>query len=161
MAMRGRIERRSRVCRARIDHAAVVFLQMVFRHAMQEDIEMRADMQMAPLQRARKGKNQRHKLLLFFELELSSCFGVQRVQGDGGWGARGQAACQRGVVVDVELEEVEEGVVDGVDGAVEVAFYAVAQLEGLAGFFTGGEGDVLEVVLGVLDVFTCFSVLWL
>lgn len=95
-----------------------MFLQMMFRDAMQEDIEMRANMQMAQLQRARECKNQRHKLLPFFELELYSCFGVQRVQGDGIWGARGQAAGQRGIVVDVELEEVEEGVVDGVDGAV-------------------------------------------
>jgi hypothetical protein len=63
--------------------------------------------------------------------------------------------------VDIELEEVEEGVVDGVDGAIEVGFYPVAELEGLSGFFAGGEGDVLEVVLGVLDVFASFSVLWL
>lgn len=61
--------------------------------------------------------------------------------------------------MDVELEEVEEGVVDGIDGAVEVSFYPVAELEGLSGFFASGEGDVSEVLLGVLDVFACFSVL--
>jgi len=69
-----------------------MFLQMVFRDAVQEDIQMRADMQMAELQRACQGENQRHKLLPLFELELSSSFGVQRVQGDGVWGPRGQTA---------------------------------------------------------------------
>jgi hypothetical protein len=132
---------------------------MVFRDAVQEDVHMRADMQMAQLQRAREGKNQRHKLLSFFELELCCCFGIQRVQGDGIWWAGGQAAGQRSVVVDVKLEEVEEGVVDGVDGAVELGFYPVVELEGEAGFFAGGEGDVFEVVVGVLDVFACFTVL--
>jgi len=136
-----------------------MFLQMVFGDTMQQDIQMRADMQMALLQGARESKNQRHELLALLELELRRSLRVQRVQGDGDWGARGQAAGQGGVVVDVELEEVVEGVVNGVDGAVEVGFYAIAELEGLPGFLTGGERDVLEVVLGVLDVFACFAVL--
>jgi hypothetical protein len=63
--------------------------------------------------------------------------------------------------VDVELEEVEEWVVDGVDGAVEVGLDAVVEFEGLAGLFAGGEGDVLEIVLGILDVFARFSISWI
>lgn len=61
--------------------------------------------------------------------------------------------------MDVELEEMEERVVDGVDGAVELGLDAVTEFEGLPGLFAGGEGNVLEVVLGVLDVFSGFSIL--
>jgi hypothetical protein len=60
--------------------------------------------------------------------------------------------------VDVELEEVEERVVDGVDSAVELSLNAVAEFKGQPGLFAGGEGDVLEVMLGVLNVFACFSI---
>ena len=44
--------------------------------------------------------------------------------------------------MDVELEEVEEGVVDEVDGAVDVSFDAEEEFEGAGGFVAGGEGDV-------------------
>lgn len=48
--------------------------------------------------------------------------------------------------MNVELEEVEEGVVDEVDGAVYVALNAEVELEGAAGFVAGEGGDVGELV---------------
>jgi hypothetical protein len=69
-------------------------------------------------------------------------------------------AGQGRVIVDVELEEVVERVIDGVDGAVELGLDAVAEFEGQPGLFARGEGDVLEVMLGVLNVFACFSISW-
>lgn len=59
--------------------------------------------------------------------------------------------------MDVEFEEMEERVRDGVYGAVHVALNPIPQFERGVGFGTDWEGYVLEVVLGVLDVFTCFS----
>jgi hypothetical protein len=44
--------------------------------------------------------------------------------------------------VDVELEEVEEGIVDEVDRAVDVLFYAEDELEWSAGFVASECGDV-------------------
>jgi hypothetical protein len=59
--------------------------------------------------------------------------------------------------VDVEFEEVEEGIVDHGDGAVDLAFSAVVELERAAGLVTYGEGFPFDLVLFVLKVFTCFS----
>jgi hypothetical protein len=70
---------------------------------------------------------------------------------------RRQTAGERGVVVDVEFEEVEEGVCYEGNGAVEFVFYAVADFERLAGLVAGWEGNVLEFVGGVLDVFARFT----
>lgn len=61
--------------------------------------------------------------------------------------------------MDVVFEEVEEGVVDEVDGAVDVAFYAEDEFEGSAGFVAGEGGDVDELVVFVGDVFACFTVI--
>lgn len=58
--------------------------------------------------------------------------------------------------MDVEFEEVEEGVVDEGDGAVDFALGAVAELEGLGGLGAGREGDPLELVVGGFDVFAGF-----
>jgi hypothetical protein len=44
--------------------------------------------------------------------------------------------------VDVEFEEVKEWVVDEVDGAVDVFFYAEDEFEWAAGFVAGEGGDV-------------------
>ena len=59
--------------------------------------------------------------------------------------------------MDVELEEMEEGVVDEGDCAVDFALVAVVELEGFAGFVAGWEGGPFEVVGGVFEVFACFS----
>ena len=60
--------------------------------------------------------------------------------------------------MDVEFEEVEEGVGDEGDGAVELGLNAVLQFEGFAGFIAHGERDVLELVIFVRDVFACVAV---
>jgi len=54
--------------------------------------------------------------------------------------------------VDVEFEEVEEGVGDEVDGAVEVAFDAEGEFKRASGFIAGWEGDVLELAGCVCDL---------
>lgn len=54
--------------------------------------------------------------------------------------------------MDVEFEEVEEGVGDEVDGAVEVAFDAEGEFKWAAGFVAGWERDVLELAGCVCDL---------
>ena len=71
--------------------------------------------------------------------------------------ARGEPAGQRRVRVDVELEQVEEGVVDKGDRTVKFAFDAVVKFERAACLIADGERDPLELMVGELDVFACFS----
>jgi hypothetical protein len=72
---------------------------------------------------------------------------------DGGReGFRRNAARQRGVIVNVEFEEMEEFVGHEVDGAVYIALDAEVEFEGAASLVAGGEGDVLELVGGVGDL---------
>lgn len=52
----------------------------------------------------------------------------------------------------VELEQVEEVVVDEVDGAVDFPLHAEEEFERAAGFVAHGEGDVLELAGGGFDV---------
>jgi hypothetical protein len=52
------------------------------------------------------------------------------------------AAGQRRVVVDVEFQQVEERVVDEVDRAVDVLFYAEEELERAAGLIASRERDI-------------------
>ena len=60
--------------------------------------------------------------------------------------------------MDVEFEQVEEGVVDHGDRAVLFGLDAVVELEGRFGFFADGEGDPLDLVGGGFDVLAGFSV---
>lgn len=61
--------------------------------------------------------------------------------------------------MDVELEQVEEGVADHGDGAVLLALDAVVEFERGVGLVADWEGDPLDLVgFGILDMFTCFSV---
>lgn len=71
-------------------------------------------------------------------------------------GAGGEATGKGRVAVDVELEEVEEGVVDSGDGAVDFALGAVVELEGAGGFVAYGKGGPFDFVLVVFDVFAGF-----
>lgn len=58
--------------------------------------------------------------------------------------------------MDVELEQVEEGVGDEVDGAVNLALGAVVEFEGLAGLVARREGDPLDLVVVVFEVLARF-----
>ena len=111
---------------------------MFLRRAVQQNVQVGRDVQMAKLQRAGQREHQRY--VFHFIGHLADGL-------DSGSGARGQAAGQRRVGVDVELEEVEEGVADLGDGAILLAFDAVVELEGPAGLFAGGEGNPLEFVV--------------
>lgn len=118
-------------------------MRVVLRHAVQQHIHVRADVHVAELQRAGQGEYQRDVLLL-----------GQLLANDLDVGGRpgGQAARERRVVVDVEFEQVEEGVGDERDGAVEFALDAVLELQRLAGFVAGREGDPLQLVVGQFDM---------
>ena len=70
----------------------------------------------------------------------------------------GDAAGERGVIVDVEFEEVEERVVDEVDGAVDFLLDAEEEFEGPARFVAGWEGDVGELAGCIVDVFAGVAV---
>lgn len=126
-----------------IEHAAVVVMRVMLRHAVQQHVHVRADVQVAELQGARQREDQGDVLLL-----------GQLLANDLDVGGRtgGQAARQRRIVVDVELEQVEEGIRDQRDGAVELALDAVLELQRLAGFVAGREGDPLQLVVGQFDV---------
>lgn len=54
--------------------------------------------------------------------------------------------------MNVELEEVEEGIVYEVDRAVDVLLDAEEEFEGSSRFVTCWEGDVGELAQGVGDV---------
>jgi hypothetical protein len=79
-------------------------------------------------------------------------YAVFALEDGGRQGFRGNAAGQRGIVVDVEFEEVEEFVGYEVDGTVYVALDAEVKFEGAPSLVAGGEGDVLELVGGVGDL---------
>jgi hypothetical protein len=102
-----------------------------------------ADVHVAQLQGAGEGEDEGDVLLLGQLLADDL---------DVGGRAGGQAAGQGRVVVDVELEQVEEGVGDEGDGAVELRLDAVLELQRLAGFVARRERDPLQLVVGQLDV---------
>lgn len=122
---------------------------MVLRGAVQQHVQVRADVHVAQLQRPREGEDERYVLLLRHLLADDLDVGL--------W-ARREAAGQRRVVVDVELEEVEERVVDKGDGAVDLALDAVVELERLVCLFADGEGGPFELVGFVLDMLSGFAV---
>jgi hypothetical protein len=86
-------------------------MEVVFGSRVEEDVEVCRDMEMRELQRACKGEYEWNKFLL----EGGSVGGGVNVC----WWAGGDAAGEGSVVVDVEFEEVEEGVCYQGDGAVE------------------------------------------
>lgn len=129
---------------------------------MHEHIQTRTNMQMAQLQRPRQRDNHRRIHLAQRTLPIRMVFRALRIffdKGAGGQGFGGDATGQRRVVVDVELEQVEEGVVDEVQGAVDVLFHAEEEFEGAAGFVAGEGGDVGELARGVGDVFARVAVI--
>lgn len=131
-------QRTGAIRNGRVEDAAVVVMRVVFGHAVQQHVHVRADVHVTELQRAGQGEDERDVLLL-----------GQLLANDLDVGGRtgGQAARERRVVVDVELEQVEEGVGDEGDGAVELALDAVLELQRLAGFIAGREGNPLQLVV--------------
>ncbi len=59
--------------------------------------------------------------------------------------------------MDVEFEKVEERIGDGGDSAVDLSLNAVVQFKGATGLVAGWERDILEVMLGILNMFTGFT----
>lgn len=127
-------------------------MRVVLRRAVQQDVHVRADMDVAQLQRASESKYKRdvfaRRQFLAHDFDL------------GGW-TGGDAARQGRIGVDVEFEKVEEGVVDHGDGAVNLTFGAVVELERAAGLVAHGEGLPFDLVLFVLNVLARFSILLL
>jgi hypothetical protein len=72
-------------------------------------------------------------------------------------GPGGQAAGEGRVGVDVELEEVEEGVRHEGDGAVLFRLDAVVEFERGPGLVADREGGPFYLVGGVFDVLACFA----
>ncbi len=141
-------ERTGAVGSAAVEHAAIMGVDVVFRGAVEEHVEMGADVHVAALEGAGEGEDEGDKL---------GFDGLLADKLDVGGGPRGETAGEGRVAVDVELEEVEEGVVDEGDGAVELGLDAVVELEGPAGLVADGEGNPLDLVASVLDVFTRLS----
>lgn len=122
---------------------------MVLRRAMQQNVHVRADVHVAQLQGTCHGEDKRDVLAL---RELLADDLDMRCR------PRGQTAGEGRIAVDVELEEVEEGVADEGDGAVDFALGAVVEFKRAAGFVAEREGDPLDFVLFVFDVFTSFTI---
>lgn len=124
-------------------------VNVVLGGAVQQHIHVRANVHMARLEGPRERKHERDVLLrngLFAHV-----LNLRR-------GPRGQSAGQRGVRVDVELEEVEKGVRDHGDGAVDFAFEAVVELEGFLSLVAHGERDPFDfVAVGVFNVLARFT----
>lgn len=141
-------DRAGAVGSAAVEHAAVARLDVLLGPTVQQHVHVGADVHVAQLQRAGQREDQRDVLLrrrlLAHHLDVLGR-------------ARGQAARQGRVAVDVELEQVEEGVADRGDGAVQLRLDAVVELERLARLVADGEGAPLDLVGGVLDVFARFA----
>lgn len=137
------VERTGAVGDARVEDAAVVRVNVVLWRAVQEHVHVGADVHVAHLQRACEREDERDELLLGRLLAYDL---------DVGFGSGRQAARERRVAVDVELEEMEEGVADKGDRAVDLGLDAVLELERFAGFLADGEGDPLELVVVGLDM---------
>lgn len=121
----------------------------MLRRAVQQNVEVRADVHMAGLQGACEREHERNVLLL-----LGLFTNIFQVR----WRTGGKAAGERGVGVDVELEEMEEGIGHHADCAVYLGLDAVVKLEGLFRLVALGEGDPFDlVVVRVLDVFARFT----
>ena len=122
---------------------------------MHQHIHARSNMQVAELQRT----SQRNDHWRVDVAQTALAIGILRcsllefiLQCAGRERLRGYAAGQGSVVVDVELQQVEEWVVDEVDCAVDVLFYAEEELEREACFVAGREWNVGELACSVGDV---------
>ncbi len=141
-------ERARAVCGGAVEDAAVVPLDVVLGSAVEQHIHVRADVHVAQLEGAGESEDKRDVFLL--GLLLADHLDVRGR-------ARRQAAGQGRVAVDVEFEEVEERIADHGDGAVLLAFDAVVKFERVFRLVADREGDPLDLVRRVLDVFARFA----
>lgn len=66
----------------------------------------------------------------------------------------GNATGQRGIIVDVEFEEVEEGIVNGLEGAINVFLNAKVKLERAPRLIARHERNILKLALIICDMFS-------
>lgn len=142
-------QRTRAVGNCRVEGSAVVVMQVVLWQRVQQDVEMRANMHVAKLELARERKYERD-VLLGRRLLVDNGRMASR--------ARGDAARERRIAVNVELEEMVEGVGDEGDGAVDFALDAVVEAQRLACLLAHGEVDPLHLVVILFDVLAGFSV---
>ncbi len=136
-------QRARAVRRGAVENPRIVEVAVVLRGAVQEHVHVRADVHVAELERPGQRKDQRD--ILGDVVLAAHGLGVRRR-------SLGEAAGQRGVAVDVELEEVEERIRHHVNRAILLALDAVVELERLARLVADGKGDPLDLVRRVLDV---------
>jgi len=104
---------------AAVEDAAVVRMNVVLGRAVQQHVEMGADMHVAQLERT--GQRDDERDVLADRLVASDSVGVRGR-------ARREPARERRVGMDVELEQMEEWVGDDGDGAVNFPLDAVLEL---------------------------------
>lgn len=128
---------------------------------VQQQIQTMPDMQMRQLQGARQPNDQRRvQAALAAQRALLRALirhAVLLLQDTGRQGLGRDPACERGVVVDVELQEVEEGVGHEVDGAVDLLLDPEEELQRPPRFVARREGDVLKLPVRVGDVLACLA----
>lgn len=112
---------------------------------MNQHIHTRSNVQVAELECARQRDD--HRRVDIAQTALSVCFLCSTLlelifQSAGRERLGRYAAGQGRVVVDVEFQQVEERIVDEVDRAVNLLFYAEEELQRAAGFVASREWDV-------------------
>lgn len=123
---------------------------------MHQHIHARGNVQVAELQRASQRDYHRRVDVTQTALTIGllRCSLLEFIfQYAGRERLRGYAAGQGSVVVDVELQQVEERVIDKVDRAIDVLFYAKEELERTASFVAGRERNVGKLACSVGNVF--------
>lgn len=108
---------------------------------MHDDVHVGVYVKVAILEGACEGEYERNVVIRSGFSGRGDCGGASRGEEWMGWDAAGQ----RSVVVHVKLEEMEEFVRYGGDGAVGVFFNTEKEVEGSIGFITGREGDILQL----------------
>lgn len=124
--------------------------------SVHQHIHARSDVQVAELQRT--SQSDHHGRVDLAQAALA--IGVFRCSllklffaGAGRERLRWDAAGQWRIIVDVEFQQMEERVVDKVNRAVDILFYAKEELERAAGFIAGRERDIGQLASSVGNVF--------
>jgi len=120
-----------------------------FRRRVDQDVEMRRDMQMGELQRPRQSNDERN--IRRRRRQRALPFGFL---GERGQRPRGNPARPRRVFVDDVLDLVEECVADKVDCAIDVLFGPEEELQRSFRLVADRKGNVLQLTAGVGHVFS-------